>query len=430
VLQTILRPFNVRPLAGGTGSPLVAVVGGTAAGQAIVLATTPIISRLYTQADLGVLGLFVSFVSVAGIIVTARYEVAIPGAKTDADAVELLHLGLAITVPLALACTAFLLAMKALGRFGFETLPWWAVLATAPAGAALGWFNVLRFWGVRTKQFKQIGRVLVIQSIGKAVIPVLVGLFATGPGGLITGEVAGRLAGVRQMFVDSKDGLRWGRGFTARMRAVATTYWKTPAVFLPSGLLDILGLALPVPLIANMYGVAAAGTFLMVQRLTMLPAALVAAGAGDVLHSTFVDAYAQGAGAARAAVNRAARRLLVFALAMFVPAALAAPWVLPRFLGAQWEGSGELFRAIAPWSMASLVVGPLSRVLAVVERKELKLVYDIVALGLLLAGMVGASAAGLDLTTAIAITGAGQVISYIVYYALIRRACGHEATRA
>jgi len=56
---------------------VVAIAGGTAIAQAVGVLLSPIITRLYTPEAMGLWGLFVSFLGVASVVSTLRYEVAI-----------------------------------------------------------------------------------------------------------------------------------------------------------------------------------------------------------------------------------------------------------------------------------------------------------------------------------------------------------------
>ncbi len=67
---------------GRLGRAVAVLVTGTAFGQLIVLAASPLVTRLYTPADFGVLGVFSAFLGILGIAVTLRYELAIPLPRT------------------------------------------------------------------------------------------------------------------------------------------------------------------------------------------------------------------------------------------------------------------------------------------------------------------------------------------------------------
>src|SRR5919201_3348712 len=59
----------------------VATLGaGTAVAQIFTIASGPVITRLYTPNDLGVLGLFTSFLSVATVATSLKYELGIVSA--------------------------------------------------------------------------------------------------------------------------------------------------------------------------------------------------------------------------------------------------------------------------------------------------------------------------------------------------------------
>ena len=53
------------------------LVTGTMIAQAIPIAISPILTRLYTPAEFGSFALYMSIVSILVVIATARYELAI-----------------------------------------------------------------------------------------------------------------------------------------------------------------------------------------------------------------------------------------------------------------------------------------------------------------------------------------------------------------
>ena len=62
---------------------------GTTIAQAIPIAISPILTRLYTPKDFGVLALFVAITSIFGSIANGRYELAIMLPKKDEDAINI-----------------------------------------------------------------------------------------------------------------------------------------------------------------------------------------------------------------------------------------------------------------------------------------------------------------------------------------------------
>ncbi len=78
------------------------IAGGTAAGQSIVVLASPIITRLYTPEEFGVLAVYTSFLGILSVLASLRYELAIPLPEKDRDAASLLVLSLGIVVFMSL----------------------------------------------------------------------------------------------------------------------------------------------------------------------------------------------------------------------------------------------------------------------------------------------------------------------------------------
>src|SRR5438093_12405217 len=74
------------------------MAGGNALGQALTVAVSPVLTRIYSPTDFGVLAVQVSLLSIILIFAGLRYEFAIPLPKDDGTAAALLTLALSIVV--------------------------------------------------------------------------------------------------------------------------------------------------------------------------------------------------------------------------------------------------------------------------------------------------------------------------------------------
>ena len=77
------------------------VVGGTAAGQVLALAALPLITRLYTTSDFGVLAVYTSMLLVLMSVASLRYELTLSIAPDGQTAANLLALCLLLVVAVA-----------------------------------------------------------------------------------------------------------------------------------------------------------------------------------------------------------------------------------------------------------------------------------------------------------------------------------------
>ena len=70
---------------------------GTSIAQAIPIAVSPILTRIYTPEEFGSFALYMTIVSLLSILVTGRYELAIMLPKKDEDAINLVALSILIS---------------------------------------------------------------------------------------------------------------------------------------------------------------------------------------------------------------------------------------------------------------------------------------------------------------------------------------------
>ena len=158
------------------------LVTGTALGQLIVLAASPLVTRLYTPADFGVLGVFSAFLGILGIAVTLRYELAIPLAEDDASVVNLVALSLAVTFLLSLMVGVALWPWGEVitGWFNAEALR--PLLWLLPVGlVAIGWASVFTYWAVHRQAFGHITRNQINRSVGQVATQVSCGYLILAP---------------------------------------------------------------------------------------------------------------------------------------------------------------------------------------------------------------------------------------------------------
>jgi O-antigen/teichoic acid export membrane protein len=200
-----------------------------------------------------------------------------------------------------------------------------------------------------------------------------------------------------------------------------------PIIAVPSGLLDVLGISLPSILLANEFGAKAAGLFLLVQRLIFLPISLVGASAADVFHVRIAAVQRTDPARVRGTVVALSSRLLTGGVLCMLPVALLAPKLLPVVLGHAWDEAGALMVMLIPWSIAALVVSPVSRLLVVVGRNQRKLIYDGLSIAAVVGPVLGSTMIGSDLHHTVLAISLGQSAAYVVYFGLILSAAPRVA---
>jgi O-antigen/teichoic acid export membrane protein len=264
----------------------------------------------------------------------------------------------------------------------------------------------------------------------RAFIPVALAPLGASAALLIAGELVSRVSAVGLMMRQGAPqvALRALHIPAAALRERALRFWKYPVLLGPSALIDAAATALPVPVLASCYGLPAAGKFALVQRLVMLPAVLIVGSVGDVFHAHAADMAHVRPGATPVFLAKTAARLLLFAVAVYLPVALLAPLTAGWLFGREWADAGPMIAVLVPMCIAQTVVSPLSRGLLISGREEQKLVADVAFLLVPITTLYLASSR--PLLVAIACFSAASVVSFLIYYAVIRRALGAGAAGA
>lgn len=402
-------------------SHVVGLGGGTAVGQFIVLLSAPVLTRLYTPREMGLFSLLVAFVGFVCVGTGLRYEMAVVSAENEREAGLLTCASIFSTVPVAIGFGMILYGMIRYRLVAYGQLPSWSVPFVVFLLIITQMFMSLRYWHVRQSNFSMIGRVLVVQGVGRAVVPIIAGVVGLGWIGLLLGELAGRMLGTHRMLAAAYSSLS---SVTRGMRPsllveTCKKYWKFPAVVLPSSLIEALGPAILLPLIATLFGSDKAGLFFLVTRLGTIPAAFVSASISDVFHARASEDFRTDAALLRPFLVNAAKKMLCAGSLIYGPVAILSPLVFGALFGNQWAESGILMAIVAPVALVGLVVSPLSRLLLVVNRQEMKLVADLMRVCLPLLGVVIGYHLGLNFRVVVLMYSIVATAGYCLYFLII-----------
>lgn len=367
----------------------------TAAGQAIAILAAPVLTRLYSPEDFGVLGVYAAILGIVSVVASLRYEQAVPIPRRAGMAANVLVLALSIVVATSLVSVA------AVFMFG-SGLAEWAniadqsyVLYLVPLGVLLtGFYQVLNNWAVRQRSFSRIARTTLLQGGSSTATQVGLGVLGSGPGGLVAGQILGRSAGItslaRLVLSDPSRPLRLvsRRG----MLRVARRYRRFPQLFTWSALLNSVGLMGPAIVLAGFYGAAVVGWFGLVQRLLGAPTALLGRSVTNVYFSESARLARDAPAGLSSLFTRVLRKLVLVGAVTIIPAGLVSPYVFPFVFGADWATAGRYALVLSPMIFMQFLSSPFGVTLAVLERQDLAILREVIRILLLGAALLIARA--------------------------------------
>lgn len=280
-IPRIVNRFQQRLFGGESGNVfrgMLVLATGTGIARLIGVAAIPILTRIYSPEDFGVLAVFTAIVMILAPIVTLRYCLALPLPRHDATALNLLVLsaGLMLLLSALIALLLWGFGDTVLPLLSMEVLtPWWWLIAIGILAAAS--YELLTYWATRLRAYRIIARTNVWQSAAGSIVKIVLGLLSLQPAGLLIGQVVAKGGGIGVLL----------RGFWAafranlhqvtlsRIRIIAWRYRDLPVYRVPSQVLMVFAVQAPVLFIAFLYDAQITGQFSLAMMALTLPVSLL-----------------------------------------------------------------------------------------------------------------------------------------------------------
>ncbi len=261
------------PKLGTFGRSVLILGSGTAFAQGANILIAPILSRVYTPAEIGIFGTIQNLLAFAVVFATLRYDQAVPVPKEASERRAVAYLGMAIlpiTVTIvSLICLLTYPFLKA-KHADLAVFLWTIPAAMLPIGA----YNCLSLWGVAEGRIKIVAKSKMAQSITMSLLQVGGGFLKWGPLALIGGNALGQASGLRvlaQEFVASGP----MRIPVSQLKELAARYKAFPLINSWSSLINTAGMAVPQLVLFSAFGATVAGYYAFALKLFAVPSAVV-----------------------------------------------------------------------------------------------------------------------------------------------------------
>lgn len=348
------------PARTGVARQVLTLVSGTLLAQAIAFVAQIGVARLYTDADLGYLGLFTSAAALGVAVAGVRFDLSIvlPAPGDEASARSLFRLSSrCVLVASALATLVAACARPWVSvRYG-EALAGW-MLAAGVSILFLAQGQVCSYWLTRHRRFRVLASSSVVRSLGIAALQLVCGALASGGlGAAIGATLAGQGIAVAYLSWCVRDA-RVGEASDPSLREVASRYRKMALVGVPNVVVDALRTSV-IPMLIASYSVASLGQFNMAWMALQAPVALIAGALSQVYLPRLSDTPA---GEMTRVVCRVGAMALGASIPVFALIAGISPWLFPFVFGGRWGEAGYFARSLAPWLALTVATSPLSNV--------------------------------------------------------------------
>ncbi len=334
---------------------------GTTIAQAIPIAISPILTRLYTPEDFGVFALFLAITGVFSVVASGRYELALMLPRKEEDAINIFALGLVILFILSLLLLLFIVILHPyiVNMVNNNLIGYWLYFVPV-AFLFIGLFNLLSYYNNRIKHYSDIANATIVKSVVLAVLQVGIGLFKAGPGGLISGQIISSLfANMRLLKNIIKNKMLLSKISKIKMITLAKQYKDFPKYQAPHAMLNTFSAQLPVYLFTPFFGLHVVGLYALSTRIVFAPMMILSGASAKVYNQKVTQLYHEKGDAYGFTV----RLLKSFVKKIIIPFSIIvifAPNIFGFIFGEEWREAGVYTQILSPWLFLNVIVSVIA----------------------------------------------------------------------
>lgn len=362
------------------------VASGTAGAQAIAMAFSPVITRLYGPETFGLLGTFLALVAMISPLSALSYPIAIVLPKEDSDARGIVRLSIYISLALTII---FIFAILIAGDLLMGLISATSVSAFAlliPLNMLFSaWVEIAKQWLIRKKHFQVTAKAAVAQTLTANIAKVGIGWFHPLATVLIILTTIGSAFHAVLLYVGCRS---TGRGSNLPSQPqprtplfeLAKRYYDFPLYRTPQVFINAISQSLPVLMLAAFFGPASAGFYALCSRVLTIPTRLISGSVGNVFYPRITEATHKGENITRLIVKAT---LALAAIGFFPFAIIVAfgPWLFAFVFGSEWMVAGEYARWLAVMIFFNFINRPVIVSVAVLGLQRGFMIYEVFSTG-------------------------------------------------
>jgi len=366
---------------------------GASLGQILIIASTPLLARLYDPEEFGALALFSSAYAICIVLFTLKYDLAIILPKNKAIAKQITALILRLSV--LMLFVSLIVVVIYVATSSIKDTWFYLLLPIALFSGAM--YTTAQQWQARTNDYTQYAKSQLLVSSLNISVSLILGYLATNLfGELVIGYSFGLLVGTIYLLLASKKFIPSLGGLLAVNKSLlletGRKFNRFPKVILPTVLIAMIGMNLTPFLLKSYFSIEDVGHYGVAYRMLLAPSAFIGAAITEAFRAEFVRIQNKGLNTKSVFVKTLVR-LIFFAVPVFILIYLLAPFVIEWLLGNGYEYSGVLVQTLCLGVFASFIAQTFFYVFIATDNEKTGFIGQIFVsliplIGLLIGGLM------------------------------------------
>lgn len=361
------------------------LVRGTTIAQALPILISPLLTRLYSPEDFGMLAIYISLLSILGVLATGKYELAIVLPEKEEDSIQLVWLTSIISLFSSLLLFLILILMndRVINHYNLSE-NYNILIYFLPASIFIyGNIQALNFYLNRNKLYKGMSLTKVINNFGAGVSQISVSGVMPNIG-LVFGYLFGQISGLIYLTLFTKNRYNKVRSSIEKlskpnfndMCRVAKEYKVFPILNAPSSLLNSASVQLTPILISSIFSTTVTGFFSLAQRILQMPMSLLGSSISQVYFQKANQLKNNKTELRKLTVNINQKLLLIGIIPMVIMIVFG-EYLFQVIFGSDWLVAGTYAKYLVPWIYVVFVSSPLSHLLTVLHKQKQLLFFNV-----------------------------------------------------
>lgn len=358
------------------------IVTGEGIGKIIGIILTPVIARIYGPADMGVLSLFLTVISILGPFVCLLYTNAIPICKNERIMYNIVCLCLQILVFFVFALSILLLlsSESLFAIFELDVLiPYWFFIPISLAFRGVS--DILSTLAVRKHLFNSISKVLWIQKLFGSLLKIVLGSIGIKPIGLLIGEIVTLFGGISIYYRKLSAEMHQYINCISFKRCIFVFYRYSsfPKYRLPSQILLSISGNIPNLYFSIVFGMEMLGNFSMARTMLAIPISVIGSAVSKSFLGELSKIKTKDKNEFYSIVMSIAKKMFILGFLYSSIVYISARLLFTLIFGSQWIQAGIFAQLLSITLLFQMIYSPLEEgVFNVFEKQKYVLLIELI----------------------------------------------------
>ena len=363
------------------------VASGNSFGKFLAIIVTPILTRIYSPENFGVLNLFITSVTILGVFSTFRYATAIPIERDNLFSKNLIYLCLLILLLITFSSATIILffgsdILYLLNATELNKFLWLFPIAIL----GKGFYEIFLNWSIKEKYFTVLTKSKIYQNINSSLSKLLLGYLGYLNFGLIFGHLLQEISGsliIFRKYISKNKNLFSDFDFKA-IKINVLKYKKFPLFQTWSQLILTFNSNLIVFFILTIYGKATLGFYALAISITSIPINIIGQSVSQVYYGEISSIGTQSMNKIRLLTNSILKKMLMIIVIPLLVIFFYGETIFGFIFGNEWYISGAFASFLVPLIFSKFLVAPIASIFNFLQKQSIQFYLNIAKLSLVI----------------------------------------------